>query len=373
VVHYYQQVGRAGRSISQAYGVMLSGGDDRDINNYFIEQAFPSEEDVIDILNTLEQSENGLTMGELEAAVNLARPRIERVLKTLAVEIPAPLARLENRWVTTPLSYDPERRRRLVDHLTQRRREEQTQMDAYRGHGGCLMEFLARALDDPAASPCGRCAPCKGKREALRDVPEDLTREAVAFLRRSDLPIEPRAQWQTGALADFGWQGRIAADQRAAPGRALCILGDAGWGALVRRGKYQDGRFAEELVEALAGLVRGWRPNPAPAWVASVPSLDHPALVQDMATGLAARLSLPFVAAVRKVRMTRPQKDMENSWQQAHNLDGAFEVTAWSGLGGPVLLVDDIVDSRWTFTVLAALLRQAGSGPVFPVALAANR
>jgi ATP-dependent DNA helicase RecQ len=35
-----------------------------------------------------------------------------------------------------------------------------------------------------------------------------------------------------------------------------------------------------------------------------------------------------------------------------------------------VLLVDDMVDSRWTITIIAALLRQAGSGPVFPVALA---
>jgi ATP-dependent DNA helicase RecQ len=153
----------------------------------------------------------------------------------------------------------------------------------------------------------------------------------------------------------------------------LCILGDGGWGGLVRRGKYQDGRFADELVEALAGLVRGWRPNPTPAWVACVPSLTHPELVPDLANRLAARLSLPFRPAVRKVRATRPQKEMENSWQQAHNLDGAFQIAPWPGMAGPVLLLDDIVDSRWTFTVVAALLRQAGSGPVFPLALATNR
>jgi ATP-dependent DNA helicase RecQ len=64
---------------------------------------------------------------------------------------------------------------------------------------------------------------------------------------------------------------------------------------------------------------------------------------------------------------------MENSWQQVHNLDGAFRVDPWEGMAGPVLLIDDIVDSRWTFTVVAALLRQAGSGPVCPLALAAHR
>ncbi len=61
---------------------------------------------------------------------------------------------------------------------------------------------------------------------------------------------------------------------------------------------------------------------------------------------------------------------MQNSFQQARNLDGAFAVQKCAGFSNPVLLVDDMVDSGWTFTVCAALLRQAGSGPVFPIALA---
>jgi ATP-dependent DNA helicase RecQ len=373
VVHYYQQVGRAGRSVSRAYGVMLSGGDDQDINNYFIEQAFPSEGDIAAVLEALERSEHGMTTAELEAAVNLSHSRIERVLSTLAVDSPPPLARLERQWVTTPHRYDPERRRRLVEHRTRLRRDEQAQMERYRQHTGCLMEFLARSLDDPTARPCGCCASCQGKAWALRDVPENVSREAVTFLRRSDLPIEPRASWKGSALSEYGWQGSIRAARRAERGRALCILNDSGWGSLVRQGKYRDARFADELVEALAGLARGWRPNPPPTWVTCIPSLNHPDLVPNLATRLAARLSLPFVAAVRKLRPTRPQKEMENSWQQAHNLDGAFRVTPWKGIAGPVLLVDDVFDSRWTFTIVAALLRQAGSGPVFPLALAANR
>jgi ATP-dependent DNA helicase RecQ len=257
--------------------------------------------------------------------------------------------------------------------LARIRQAEQAQMDEYREHPGCLMEFLGRALDDPAAGPCGRCARCQQQAGALRQVQDDLVRKAVAFLRRSDLPIEPRARWYPGALPGYGWSGGVGAELRAEPGRALCILGDSGWGRLVHQGKYHDGRFSDELAEALAGLVRSWRPNPAPAWVTCVPSLSHPNLVPDLAGRVAERLSLPFVTALRKVRTTKPQKDMENSWHQAHNLDGAFQITPWKGIAGPVLLVDDVVDSRWTFTVAAALLRQAGSGPVFPLALAANR
>jgi len=53
------------------------------------------------------------------------------------------------------------------------------------------------------------------------------------------------------------------------------------------------------------------------------------------------------------------------------DLDGVFAVA--QGIpNGPVLLVDDMIDSGWTMTVLAVLLCRAGVGPVFPVALAST-
>ncbi len=154
------------------------------------------------------------------------------------------------------------------------------------------------------------------------------------------------------------------------PGRALSAWKDGGWGELVRRGKYDDERFDEALVGAATALVRTrWRPAPAPTWVTCVPSRSRPGLVPDFARRLAGVLGLPFHPCVEKVGETRPQKKMENSVQQLRSLAGAFRVAAPPDASGPVLLVDDAVDSRWTLTVLGALLRRAGSGPVFPLAL----
>src|SRR5262245_9007887 len=212
----------------------------------------------------------------------------------------------------------------------------------------------------------------KGQPEALRAVPPPTVGEAVTYLRGSSPVIEPRKQWPADALPKLGWKGKIAEGLRAEEGRALCLFGDAGWGHLVEQGKYEQGAFAEALVDALANLIRRWGPTPAPTWVACVPSVRHPALVPELAQGLARRLGLPFAPGLAG-GAPRPQKEMENSWQQAHNLDEAFRAVPWKGLAGPVLLVDDVVDSGWTLTVAAAVLRQAGSGPVFPVALAANR
>ena len=113
-----------------------------------------------------------------------------------------------------------------------------------------------------------------------------------------------------------------------------------------------------------------WQPDPAPVWVTAVPSLRRPTLVPEFAERLACALHLPFVQALRKPRETPQQKTMENSAQQMANIAGAFEIIPGAVHPGPVLLVDDMVDSRWTFTECAFVLRSAGSGPVFPVALA---
>ena len=196
-----------------------------------------------------------------------------------------------------------------------------------------------------------------------------LVQEAIAFLRRTSLPIEPRKTWPAGGMPNIGVTGRIDPALQAGEGKALCVWGDAGWGGLVRRGKYHDRRFADDLVTACANMVREWNPRPAPAWVTCVPSLRHPDLVPNFAQRLAAALGLPFHPVILKTDNRPEQKDMANSVQQARNVDGSLALSGAPLPAGPVLLVDDMVDSRWTLTVAAWLLRSNGSGAVWPLAL----
>jgi ATP-dependent DNA helicase RecQ len=232
------------------------------------------------------------------------------------------------------------------------------------------MEFLSQSLDDPASKPCGKCASCQGKPEAMRGVSESLVREAIVHLQRCDLPVELRAQWPQQALPTYGWVGgNIKKELRGEVGRALCILGDSGWGMQVQREREAEA-FSDDLVTALVDLVLRWGPMPRPTWITAVPSLARPGLVPDLAQRLAEGLGIPFVPAVRQVRRKEPQAEMDNSWHKANNLDGVFQVTASKQTTGPVLLLDDLTDSGWTLTLVAALLRQVGSGPVFPLTLA---
>lgn len=373
IVAYYQQVGRAGRGIDHAVGVLMSGVEDQDIHEFFRDSAFPSEGHVNEILDLLADTD-GLSIRQIEAQTNLRQKQIEKVLKLLGVDNPAPVIKVGSQWRRTPVSYAMDHAR--IAHLTGQREQEWAEIEAYLSETGCKMTFLRRALDDSDSTPCGKCASCIGQPVVDVVICSELTHRAASFLKHAEIVIKPRKQIaQSNAetlmafpIYQFPRQlGALAAED----GRVLSRWKDAGWGGAVAFGKH-NGRFSDELVEAMAEMIQQrWQPNPAPEWVCCVPSRNHPELVPSFARRLAEQLGLPFVDAVSKVKDNQQQKGQQNSIHQCLNLDGVFAITQAVPCG-PVLLVDDIVDSRWTLTVIAALLKQAGSGCVYPAALASS-
>ena len=364
VVAYYQQVGRAGRSLDRAHGVLLSGEEETNITDYFIASAFPNREEVRQVIEALEAAPAGLSVPDLLGRVNLSSGRIEKTMALLSLESPAPIAKQETRWQLTAADLNDEFWKR-AERLTALRHEEQRQMQEYVRLESGHMAFLIQALDgDPKSVQPPDVPPLPTK------VDPGLVQKAVTFLRRTSLPIEPRQQWPAGGLPKYGVRGRIAAEHRPETGKALCVWGDAGWGGLVRRGKYRDYRFADDLARACADLMAQWAPRPAPEWVTCIPSRRHPHLVPDFAKRLAAEMGVPFHQSLSKTEDRAEQKSMANSVQQARNVDGSLALSLDPLPSGPVLLVDDMVDSRWTLTVAAWLLRSNGSGVVWPLALA---
>ena len=364
VVGYYQQVGRAGRALDAAYGVLLSGEEETEITDYFIESAFPTRAEVHVVLAALESEPAGLSVPEMLPRINLSKGRIEKTLALISLESPTPIAKQGTKWQLTAATLSEEFWQR-AERLTRLRRQERDQMQQYVKLESGHMEFLIGALDgDPGTI----------ETPVLPGLPTGtepaLVREAIAFLRRTSMPIEPRKQWPAGGMPQYHLSGRIAPEFQARPGMALCVWADAGWGGLVRQGKYRDGRFSDELVDACSALLPNWDPRPAPAWVACIPSLRHPRLVPDFARRLAAALGLPFIEVLQKTDNRPEQKSMANSSQQALNLDGSLAIDAAAVNRAPVLLIDDMADSRWTLTVATWLLRSHGAGEVWPLVLA---
>jgi ATP-dependent DNA helicase RecQ len=233
----------------------------------------------------------------------------------------------------------------------------------------CLMEFVARELDDELAKPCGRCSACSGPLKPV-DVDPEIMRSAVAFLKGDVRHVEMKKQLPAG-FRGHPTRRSIPLELMPQPAIVLGVYGDAGWGQYVKDGKYRDGRFSDELVEATALLLLGsQRPNPFPEWVTAVPSLRHSDLVAGFAQRLAKRLDLEFRLALVKLEAAEEQKSMQNSLHQAQNVDRSTRIDRAAIRTGPVFLVDDLIDSAWTLTICGMKLRYAGSGAVFPVALA---
>lgn len=366
IINYYQQVGRAGRAINTAYGILLSGQEDDEVHQFFRESAFPTPQVVIDILEAIELHD-GLSIYGLTQKLNYKQGQIDKTLKYLTVENPSPIVKVGTQFKRAAVAYTMDMEK--IERLTNQRLEEWITLQAYIQSKECLMIFLQNELDDPHPQPCGRCANCEAANRLPIAVQHQHILDASLYLKHSEIDIKPRKQIIYGdPLKEYGWSGKIPPEEQAEMGKVLSIWGDAGWGKMVANDKH-DGYFREELVEAMYDMITSrWDPQPIPQWLTCIPSLRHPELVPDFARRLAKRLNIPFIPLLKKVKDTKPQKEQENIFHQCHNLDGVFEIDG-NVQNKPVFLVDDAIDSGWTFTIATILLKKEGCGAVFPLAL----
>ena len=250
-------------------------------------------------------------------------------------------------------------------------------MRSYATTSGCRLEYLRRCLDDPAAVPCGRCDRCAGGWFPT-EVSEEALDAARAHLGRPGVSLAPRQLWPTGlAVMGVPLSGRIPPGEQAWPGRAVGRLSDLGWGGRLRS-LLADGAPDQPVpddvfgavVQTLAAWARGddaWAQRPV--GVVTVGSRRRPRLVAHLGERIAGVGRLPLLGSVSVAGPAAPAR--ANSAQRVKALYDGFTVPPLpAGLDGPVLLVDDLVDTGWTMALVARLLRQAGAPAVLPFALA---
>ena len=374
-VAYYQQVGRAGRATERADVLLLPGPEDRDIWRWFATSSMPRADQAQAVIAALGASSRALSTAVLETVTDVRRTRLELLLKVLDVE--GAVQRVQGGWTATgqPWVYDAERYGRVAAA----REAEAAAMLAYERTPGCRMRFLAEALDDPAAADCGRCDRCAGTWYP-QDVPDVARARAREQLEHVGVPVPARSQWPSGMnRLGVPASGRIAAGEQVTEGRVVARLTDLGWGrrlaALLADGA-PDAPADAALLAACVSALRDWPWERRPAAVAAVPSRRRPQLVASVARYLAdvGRLRL-----LGPLELTGEGPRGEAGGNSAFRLAGVWDAfavpaTLQEGLAelgdGPVLLVDDLVDSRWTLTVAGRALRLAGAAQVLPFALA---
>src|SRR6202453_169349 len=374
-VAYYQQIGRAGRGVAKAEVILLPGREDRDIWAYFASLAFPPEFHVRAALTALADAGRPLSVAALETRVDLSRGRLESMLKVLDVD--GAVRRTAGGWEATgqPWVYDTERYQRVA----QERIREQQSMLAYQTTDACRMEYLRRELDDPDAARCGRCDNCTGRRRD-QEVPQPAADAARQRLLRPGVAVEPRRMWPPGMkdLGIAGASGKIPVDRTAEPGRALGRLTDVGWGTTLRAllaDQAPDGPVTDQLIDAMIKVLAAWDWSQRPAGVLTLPSRTRPVLITSLGQRIAQVGRLPYLGSLGYASPDGPGPRRHNSAQPLHYLCHALAVPddlrgARSQLTGPLLLIDDRIETGWTMTIAANQLREAGAPAVLPLALA---
>ena len=365
IVAYYQQIGRAGRAIDKAYAILFCGSEDDEINNYFIDSAFPTERTMDEVINLLSQNP-GLKMADFEKNMNMKRSQIEKCIKYLLVNGDIYKDKEDSKYYKALREWKPDLKK--SEEITAIRKNELKQMNEFTNISGCYMKYIADALDDTEAEACGCCSNCM--KQNIFDVTVSLedVEKAQLFIKQDFNVIEPRKRWPgTVKIAD---KSTIPADRMCEQGRVLSNYGDAGWGKHVAECKYKIGAFDEQLINASVKLLKEFVVVNDIEWVTNVPSLRRPELVKNFAMKTADKLGLPYADSIVKKIDSRCQKEWNTSYFQYKNANDSFEVSKSSVRGGNVLLIDDMVDSGWTFTVCGYKLRDNGCGKVYPFALA---
>ncbi|MBM7792136.1 RecQ family ATP-dependent DNA helicase [Paenarthrobacter ilicis] len=383
-VAYYQQVGRAGRGAANADVLLLPGSEDREIWQYFATASMPSAEKADSVLRVLGEASSAMSTVALEARVDLRRTPLELLLKVLAVD--GAVERVGGGWRATgkPWHYDAERYARIAEA----RVDEQDSMVIYQDTAGCRMEYITSVLDDETAAPCGKCDNCAGRWFPV-DVAASAADAANQTLRRAGIAVEPRLQWPSGMdRLGVAVKGKIKPHQSIAEGRVLARLTDLGWGGALRElfaAGAPDRAVDPAMLQACVQVLREWSGAEGgtpwsgvgrPAAVVSIPSRSKPQLVNTLAEGIAGIGRMPYLGQLTPEHGGPTGARGGNS---AYRLAGVWDrlavgaelAQALKSIGDqPVLLVDDLIDSRWTMTVAGLALRETGAGAVLPLALA---
>ncbi|WP_420174451.1 RecQ family ATP-dependent DNA helicase [Luteococcus sp. OSA5] len=369
-VAYYQHVGRAGRGAIDADVLLLPTAADRDIWHYFATASMPDQEKAQAVIEALQQSGKPLSTGALETIVDLRRTRLELLLKVLDVD--GAVQRVKGGWTATgqPWVYDAQRYARVAEA---RQREQQLMLDYQKGER-CRMAFLTAALDDPQSHDCGRCDVCAGQWYDPT-LPDAAMVAARTALDRPGVLLEPRGMWPTGMdRLGVPLKGKIKNGPE--PGRVIARLTDLGMGQRLRALLQQpDAPVPDDVLKACIPVLREWDWAERPVAVAHVPSRTRPELVASLASGLARLGRMTDLGALALADGGPTGEAGGNSAFRLAGIWGRIVVDEHlsrqlAGVQGPVLLVDDLVDSRWTMTVAAAALREAGASAVLPFALA---
>lgn len=350
VVEHYQQIGRAGRGIDQAVCVLLYGGEEENrINEFFIYNSFPKEEYINDVLNFLSRNDE-VKKSTLEKMMNIKPSTLDKILKLLMIE----------GFITKDSKFNYSRtlkryvsQRDYYNSVIEQKVSDYQELLKFQETNDCQMEYLTKALDDPGSQRCGICSTCLGDAWNLTDdnLGNDDILNVHEFFEKNFILIEPRVK---SSITNKNLTTKHE------EGLALSYYHEQ-LGQEARQGKYVDGHFSDLLVKASADKLKRFLRDKGiyanDLVIIPIPSNRRPQLLPEFAQRLANALQCKYEHILAKKPNEPEQKSLLNSRHQEQNVRDYLFINNVKDLQNQhILLVDDFVDSRWTFSVATELL-----------------
>jgi ATP-dependent DNA helicase RecQ len=352
-IHYYQEIGRAGRDAKVAWCILLYDPSDLAIQEYFIRTAKPERkcyELILTLLAIVPQN-----LHDLMRATGYAQSVVKNVLTDLEEQHLIERNPKERTYTSVPCLWQPDFSSN--DIVREQKLCELSHIQDYAQLRDCYMEYLTTYLGDHGDYHCRTCGQCRASNFPVIKPSERMLNAAKSFLEEEFLPRIEKRGAEKRPIHEAGW--------------SLSYHGTTRTGKLVRASKYEDaGPFAQSLVSRAIDVIRTRYPLEEIDGIVSVPPTKSGMLVETFARQVALVLELEYLSVLMKVRQTREQKSLSNWLQKADNVKNAFVVHFPEQVAGrTLLLIDDIYDSGYMLREVGLTLMQAGAQAVFPLTI----
>lgn len=379
ILAYYQQIGRAGRQIPRAKAILFSEDpNDEKIIKYFATSSIPKAEKMTAVYKYLTEIETMSNLTGIVSALDMKKTDVQKILDHL---IAGNFISKQGK-IYSPTLKD-EGLDEYIDQMSiiaEAKLRDFEIMKEFAESTDCYMKFICNYLDSPVIKNCNKCFNCTHQGlptkvqnlELIKNVNDFLI---YAYKRNLDLfKIEPRKKFPNNSNIDENLLIET--------GYFLSFYG-IGLGENVHLGKYPRNygtpEFDDLLVDEAAKMLYFLATQSLDEniqqvnTITYVPSLNHPNLVKNFAYKLAQKFNMECLDLIIKKQQGKSQKECNTSFYQCKNASETFKLN--DNLidkiqSRNIIIIDDMVDSKWTFTVCGMLLKQAGANSVTPFALA---
>lgn len=350
-IHYYQEIGRAGRDGNPADIILLYNPEDRTLPLSFIEGGRPSLQKYEKVIAAVRASMLGER--DIMRVTNLKQTQV-RVIKADLIEQGIIREIMDGRSKKYEFVREgPTLNTKHFEELRAAKLKELDSMVEYMETRASRMKFLCDYLGDETDHPIRNCDNT-GEKKLSVTISKEWSDRLLAF-RESyfpDLVVGGKGSLVDGAAASY---------------YGVSHVGDA-----LKRSKYQGGGdFPDFLLKLILKAFRAKFGQDTFDLVVYVPPTRSGDLVKTFAAKVAQVLKFPISHDLVKVKQTSEQKIFENAVLKADNVHDAFEYRGAVGIQGKrILVIDDICDSGATLKEIGRVFTNLGAMRVAPLVIA---